>query len=383
MALVGERLSNELIKKPADVTALLMTLTPERVKVVCDKINNKLPEIIKDGEDFGLVLQHLTPGQCESVCTAMNDNLPKTIHNGWDFSRALGNLNPGQRTSVCTAIKDKLSDIIKDGGDFRLALQYLTPGQCESVCVAMKDTLPGIIKDGFDFGLALQDLTMAQCESVCTAIKDKLPDIIHNGYELKSFLENTNAEVQQHFFASGSADNLMAKIILNGNKEIPECHKILHTARVKNAFNQALFSGLLQELGAFTNKMSENKSIHQDGFERLKASSNDYFNAYPDNQGKLAIIFRRNCSSYINNIQTKLRGTEGLAPILDKILLAAPVKLKGKPVTCYYLGRFFNGFSKKENEHIKSLLNISFCTPDQPDNGTSTTPNQNRKQNSK
>lgn len=358
MAQIGERLANKLIKKPADVSALLMPLTSDRINTVLGAINNTLPSIIRDGEHFRQLLQHLTSAQRTSVCTAMKEKLPDIMQNGWDFGRTLEELSPEQRIKVYSAMKNRLSGIIKDGLDFGLALQYLTPGQCAGVCAAMKNTLPGILKNGAELGWALQYLTPAQCTSVCSAIKDKLPEIIQNASELKSFLECTNAQSQQHFFASGSANHLLAKIILHTSLDMTECHKIIHSGHVKNEFNKALFSGLLLELKQFIQNMPVNHAFARVKLEleRLTETSAQYFNAYPHNGSQLT-IFQRNCRSDINAIKTKLQDNQGLTTILDKILLVATVK--SGHATRIYQGLLFDKKNQKEVNDAFGLLNMS------------------------
>ena len=364
MALIGGRLANRFIKDPADVAALLMTLTPERVNVVCGAINGKLPEIIKDAWGLAPVLKHLTLEQRTSVYNAMKNKLPAIIKNGKDFGCALQYLTIAQRTSVYRAMKDKLPDIIEkyNAYDVIRALCYLTPEQCASVCIAIKDKRPDLIQYSSDVGQVLKDLSLEQCTSVCIAMRDKLPEMIRNGWDyaevleplspeqrtsfcsaikdklpeiiqnvdsLKSFLKNTNTEVQTHFFKSGGADTLLATIITNVKKDISECHQQLKSDEVKNAFNHALLSGLLQELEVFINNIPGVPDGYQDGLAQLRAASDDYFNAYPNNHGKLQ-PFQRTCREHINNIETKLRGTDGLVPILDKLRLVGPIKSERK-----------------------------------------------------
>ncbi|MCX7342538.1 MAG: hypothetical protein NT128_00080 [Proteobacteria bacterium] len=94
--------SQEFIKSPQDLSALLIALDVEKIEVVCTAMKKALPGIIKSGRDFSLVLEYLTAEQRTAVCTAMKEALPGIIKSGRDFGQALRYLTAEQRTVVCT-----------------------------------------------------------------------------------------------------------------------------------------------------------------------------------------------------------------------------------------------------------------------------------------
>lgn len=369
MALIGGRLANAFVKKSDDVNALLMTLTPERIDVVCDAIKNKLPDIIQNDRDLVWALRPLSPEQRASVYTAIADNLPDMIKNGWNLAWVLQDLSPEQRTSVYTAIEDKLPDMIKSSWDLAWVLKDLSPEQCASVCSAINDKMPDMIKNRWSFRLALYSLEPEQRTSIYTAMENQLFDFIKNSIDLALFLDNANPEVQKRFFASAGADTLLANIITNFKRDIPIYNQRISSDDVKNTFNQALFSGLLQELEAYIKKIPDHDKQRQkaeDGLRLLKNTSDDYFNAYPNNEDKLD-TFQQDCRCHINSIKSNLRDTQGLATILGKILLAVgslgliPLgsAIKNKYQTGDFKCRFFEAPGVREADAASRY--IEYC----------------------
>ncbi|MCC5791844.1 MAG: hypothetical protein JJT82_04440 [Legionellaceae bacterium] len=402
MGLISGHLAKAFIKKPSDISALLMPLSAERINVVLGAMKEKLSEIIQNATGFKQMLQPLTPEQRTSIYLAIVDKLPELIRRPADLGLALQYLSPGQGTDVCRAMQEqeKLSEIFKYPTDLGLALQYLTPEQFTAVCSAMQEKLPqmirgagglqyvfqhltpeqsaavcsavreklsGMIKNAGDFAMLLTYLSPEQRSGIYLAMKNKLPDIIKNPSELTSFLARTNVEIQQHFFESGSADDLLAKIMLNVHKDIPECHQKLLSNEVKNAFNKSCFSGLLLNLkrnaGNLHNKNTYNSFLKI--IDQLDQESSQYFNAYPQNQEELE-IFQRNCNTSINLVKNILRYHESLGTSLGKKLLSVvsfslntlASITKSTQTTGVYQCRFFDTPGEQAADNVSGLLNL-------------------------
>ena len=194
VSMLSHKHFSKLVEHVYDLSACLLLLEGERLKIVCEAFKNNLPDIIQNGDDFGRTLEHLSTEQRTTVFNVFQNKLPDIITNGIDFGWALEHLSAEQCTIVCNAVKDELPDIITNGEDFGRTLEYLSAEQCTIVCNAVKDELSDIITNGEDFGWAFEHLSAEQCTIVCNAVKDKLSDIIENGYELTSVLKHLSAE---------------------------------------------------------------------------------------------------------------------------------------------------------------------------------------------
>ena len=179
---------NLLVRTSQDLSALLISLEPERCAVVIDAMKSELPNIIKTGDDFRSILNHLTYEQSIVVFDSMKSELPNIIKTSHAFRDVLNNLTPEQRTVVIDAMKSELPRLIKTGDDFIGVVNNLTPEQCTVVYDAMKSELPNIIKMSEDFEFVLCCLSPEQRTAVLDVMKSELPKIIKTGIDFRSIL---------------------------------------------------------------------------------------------------------------------------------------------------------------------------------------------------
>src|SRR3989338_3183779 len=152
---IQSTLIRQIIKDSTDLSATLISLDSEKIKVVVTALKDQLLTFIKTATDFRDVLRDLTPEQRTVVYTALKNQLPALITTAADFSNALHHLTPEQCTAVCAALEDRLPALIKTAADFSNALRYLSPEQCTVVITALEDRLPALITTADDFGFVL------------------------------------------------------------------------------------------------------------------------------------------------------------------------------------------------------------------------------------
>tara|TARA_R110002110_G_scaffold390102_1_gene602938 strand:- start:3981 stop:7088 length:3108 start_codon:yes stop_codon:yes gene_type:complete len=200
LSVVGNEVLGKLARRPEDLSACLLTLDGERLRIVCNAAKDKLPDIIKDSDDFGASLTNLTTEQRTAIFNAFQDKLPDIIKDVDDFVVVLEYLSAEQCAVVCNAIKVKLPDIIKNRADFGQALRDFSIEQCTAVYSAVKNNLPNIIKNCNNFAQVLGYLSIEQCATVCNAAKDQLPDIIKDRDDFRIALAFLSAEKRTAFF---------------------------------------------------------------------------------------------------------------------------------------------------------------------------------------
>src|SRR3990167_7232334 len=194
LAGIQSTLIRQIIKGSTDLSATLISLDSEKIKVVITALKDQFPALITTAYSFRSMLRDLTPEQRAAVYTALKDRLPTLITTAADFSNALRYLSPDQRTAVYTAFKNQLPTLITTADDFSDALRYLTPEQCAAVCTALKNQLPTLITTTYSFRSMLRDLTPEQCTVFITALKDQLPTLIKTADSFRSVLHDLTPE---------------------------------------------------------------------------------------------------------------------------------------------------------------------------------------------
>src|SRR3989338_508554 len=194
LAGIQSTLIRQIIKGSTDLSATLISLDSEKIKVVITALKDQFPALITTAYSFRSMLRDLTPEQRAAVYTALKDRLPTLITTAADFSNALRYLSPDQRTAVFTAFEDRLPTLITTMNDFRDVLRDLTPEQCTAVCTALEDRLPILIKTADDFQNVLYHLTPDQCTALITALEDRLPILIKTADDFWNVLRDLTRE---------------------------------------------------------------------------------------------------------------------------------------------------------------------------------------------
>ena len=193
-------ISNLLIRTPQDLSALLISLEPEKCAVVIDAMKSELLKLIKMGSDFESVLKHLTPEQRTAVFDSMKSELLNIIKTSHAFRDVLNHLMPEQRTVAIDAMKSELPKLIKTMDELLYILDDLIPEQCKTVIDALKSEFPKIIKTREVFRHVLLRLPPEQCKAVIDAMKNQLPTIINTGESLCRILHDLTSEKRTMIF---------------------------------------------------------------------------------------------------------------------------------------------------------------------------------------
>ena len=223
-------ISNLLIRTPQDLSALLISLEPEKFAVFIEAMKSELLRIIKSGMDFSGVLFQLTPEQRTVIFDSMKSELPMIIKAGWDFELVLHHLSPEQRAAVFDAMKSELPKIIKTAYDFTNVVNYLKPEQRTVVFNFMKSELPKLICSGHMFECVMKSLKPEDRTVFFDAMKSELPKIIKGGYCFESTLLYLNPEQRAVFFNAMKSE--LPKFI-NDGRSLYSISKYLTTTQYR------------------------------------------------------------------------------------------------------------------------------------------------------
>ncbi len=195
----GLMITQEFIHSSQDISALLISLEPEKCRIVCEALKDNFSTWIKEPKDVVIVLKHLNLEQATSVLDAMEGSLLDAIKTAEVFFKILKVLDGVACVAFCLRMKDQLLSWIKTGENFGFLLKELDPSQRTAIYEVMQDHLQGIITSAWDFNRVLWKLNPAQQAAVYEKMQHHLPSLIKNAGNFGRVLQYLNLEQSSNF----------------------------------------------------------------------------------------------------------------------------------------------------------------------------------------
>ena len=198
--IIANALEKNIIQRSEDLSATLISLTPEKIALVLTALKNHLLKIVATAENFLNILRNLSVDQRTEVYLSLKEDLGAFITCIKDFYHITAFLNDEQRSEFYERHKQLIINKIKNSNDFCFALPTLSPAQRSEIYRHFqKDLLVFIGKNPEKFCEVVANLSPEECDAVCERLKktSALQAIIKDERFGEMFMSFTDSEKQK------------------------------------------------------------------------------------------------------------------------------------------------------------------------------------------
>lgn len=170
----------KFIQTAEDLSALIMILSPDKCKAVCEGLMDFLTNMVLPTQTFSTFIEHLEPDQIAAVLEAFRENRFAAIRSDSDFLELWPCLPENIKTEMFDAMRGRWNELVQSGATFRALTRALNEEQVREVYAIVHDRLmnPERMNTADDFLSLMEFIPVEERDAFFQAMLNKLSGMV-------------------------------------------------------------------------------------------------------------------------------------------------------------------------------------------------------------